>query len=177
MNQHLDLDALQAAAEAATPGPWNVNYTKLNGKVIHWHVADRKHGTMNAVAMADEDQGELREHSELRANGEFIAAANPAVVLALIDRLRKAEAAREGWKLVPIEPTREIISAMSCSQARDDEGEFPAMLDLLDFGGENKTHAALKAAYRAAIAAAPDSAPTDSAERLAESAESESGNE
>lgn len=66
----------------------------------------------------------------------------------------------EGWKLVPIEPTVEMISAMACSKARDDEGEFPLLLDLIDFSGENKTHTVLKAAYRAMLAAAPASAPT-----------------
>ena len=60
-----------------------------------------------------------------------------------------------GWRMVPIEPTAQMISAMSCSKARDDEGEFPAMLDLLDFGGENKTHTVLKAAYRAMLEASP----------------------
>lgn len=64
-----------------------------------------------------------------------------------------AQDAKEGYQLMPIEPTHEIISAMNCSKARDDEGEFPMMVDLLDYSGENKAHTALKAAYAAAIAA------------------------
>jgi hypothetical protein len=71
-----------------------------------------------------------------------------------------APSAPTGWKSVPIEPTPEMISAMSCSKARDDEGEFPALLDLIDYSGENKTHAVLRAAYAAMLNAAP-SAPTD----------------
>ncbi len=62
-------------------------------------------------------------------------------------------------KLMPIEPTHAIIQAMSESRARDDEGEFPAMFDLLDFSGENKTRTVLIAAYSAAIKAAPDTPP------------------
>lgn len=63
----------------------------------------------------------------------------------------------EGCKLVPIEPTAGIIKAMSESHAVDDEGEFPSLCDLIDFSGENKTRAAIKAAYCAAVAAAPAS--------------------
>lgn len=63
-----------------------------------------------------------------------------------------------GWKLVPIAPTHEIVCAMSESQARDAEGLFPTMRDLIDFSGENKTHAVLIAAYAAAISAAPSDA-------------------
>lgn len=58
--------------------------------------------------------------------------------------------------LMPLEPTHEILSAMACSIARDDEGEFPSMSDLLDYSGENKTHTVLRAAYKAAIAQKAD---------------------
>jgi len=58
-------------------------------------------------------------------------------------------------KFVPLEPSKEIISAMASSQARDDEGNFPALLDLLDFSGENATRTVLRKAWSEAIAAAP----------------------
>ncbi len=64
-----------------------------------------------------------------------------------------------GYKLVPLEPTQEIISAMACSQARDDEGLQLTLMDLIGFSGENKTHTLLKAAYRDAIAASPKYKP------------------
>lgn len=60
------------------------------------------------------------------------------------------------WKLVPTEPISAMLSAMSCSKARDAEGEFPMLLDMIDYSGENKTHTVLAAAYRAAIAASPE---------------------
>lgn len=63
-------------------------------------------------------------------------------------------AAPNGFVLVPVEPTHEIISAMLCSKARDDEGEFPLLMDLIDFSGENKNHAVMRAAYASMIAAA-----------------------
>lgn len=75
-----------------------------------------------------------------------------------------------GYVLAPWEPTQAILKAMAESRARDDEGEFPAMLDLLDFSGENKMRTVLSAAYKAAIAAIPAcSAPAKAyPERVAE---------
>lgn len=58
------------------------------------------------------------------------------------------------WMMVPREPTTQMISAMMTSTARDDEGEFPMLMDHLNYSGENKSHTVLKAAYRAVIAAA-----------------------
>ena len=60
-----------------------------------------------------------------------------------------------GWKLVPVEPTHEIISAMLESEAQDDEGKFPTLFDLLDFSGANKALMVVAAAYRAMLDAAP----------------------
>lgn len=61
------------------------------------------------------------------------------------------------------EVTHEMISAALCSNARDDEGEFPWLIDILDFSGENKARAVVRAALEAALAAAPqpDHSPDD----------------
>jgi hypothetical protein len=48
-----------------------------------------------------------------------------------------------------------MIRAASESRAVDDEGEFESLGDLLNFSGENKTHTVIRAALRAALAAAP----------------------
>jgi len=61
----------------------------------------------------------------------------------------------EGWVLVPREAAYEQLRAMSESRAVDDEGPFPPLHDLLDFSGENKVYTVLRAAYRAALSAAP----------------------
>ena len=84
-------DELRQRAEAATPGPWLVE-RDYPSPDVH----DAK-GNVIATTM----------HSDLSrqedgANAAFIAAANPAAVLALLDRVAKAEA---GWQ--PIETTRE----------------------------------------------------------------------
>ena len=59
-------------------------------------------------------------------------------------------------KVVPIDPEQKILTAMAVSKAIDDEGEFLALMDLIDFSGENKTTTVLKCAYKEAIAAAPE---------------------
>jgi hypothetical protein len=72
--------------------------------------------------------------------------------------LRAALAAAQpggGFVVVPVEPTPEMVSAMLGSKAVDDEGEFPALLDLLGFSGDNKSRTVARAAYAAALAAAP----------------------
>jgi len=56
--------------------------------------------------------------------------------------------------IVPRVATHRMISAMATSSATDDEGEFPALMDLLDFSGENARHTVLRAAYRDVILAA-----------------------
>jgi hypothetical protein len=66
----------------------------------------------------------------------------------------RKDAIPAGYALVPVEPTHKMVSAMACSKAIDDEGEFPILADLLDFSGENKTYTVVRAAYVAAIAAA-----------------------
>lgn len=75
----IDLDALQAKAEAATPGTWDTNQF------------DDQHTIGNGLRAGEGRYcvaGNIR-----RANdAAFIAAANPAVVLELVARLRAAEA-------------------------------------------------------------------------------------
>lgn len=65
-------DKLRALAEAATPGPW------LN---LAWQIGSEVDGFMVADAMRDEPEGQ--DHRD----AAFIAAANPAVVLGLLDEL------------------------------------------------------------------------------------------
>lgn len=65
----------------------------------------------------------------------------------------------DGWKLVPVEPTDEMVSAMMTSRARDDEGTFPMLMDQLDYSGEHKSRSVIKAAYAAMLAAAPEVKP------------------
>lgn len=78
MSDTIDLDELERLAKAATPGPWifvNVGYTF----------------SQSAQYSIEPSPGvSVWEHN--RKDADYIAAANPATVLALIARVRKAEA-------------------------------------------------------------------------------------
>ena len=67
----LDLDELEAKAKAATPGPWE----RISSAVF---LEDSPHDIAHVKWIED---------------GEFIAAANPKAILALIRELREARAA------------------------------------------------------------------------------------
>ena len=81
----LDLDALEAVARAATPGPWTYKPTIL--------------GLPNTTVMAGDDQlGYIGVGHFLAPNATHIAAFDPPTVLALIAKLREAEAVIENTK-------------------------------------------------------------------------------
>lgn len=81
MSATLDLDALEAAARAATPGPW----MRLFGeRTVYDRMEDGCRG--NAIVRAD------MPSRQDAANLDYIAAANPAVILEVVARLRAAEA-------------------------------------------------------------------------------------
>ena len=80
----LNKQALREAAEEATPGRWE--YYPLNTSIEY-----------NVDSM-DEDQGSILyvdsgdfTQKQTDLNGAFIAAANPATILALLDELEAAE--------------------------------------------------------------------------------------
>lgn len=88
MNEPLDLDDLKAKALKATPGPWGALSTGVrNGD--HWHVCDA--GESIALVAANDGAPDDRR----RENAEHIAAFDPPTVLALIERVERAEAVIE----------------------------------------------------------------------------------
>lgn len=83
----VDLDALEAAALAATPGEWiwkRVGSFSTPGCAVFW--IDTTKGGIHSRRL---DSG----GGMLESDAAHIAAANPAVVLELIRRLRAAEGA------------------------------------------------------------------------------------
>ncbi|SHI10001.1 Ead/Ea22-like protein [Pantoea sesami] len=74
---NIDKRALREAAEKATPGPWGI---ASNGKTI---TSNQSH----PVAVITEDFHRLLANGKTGGDAEFIAAANPATVLALLDEL------------------------------------------------------------------------------------------
>jgi hypothetical protein len=88
------LDELAAKAKAATPGPWFVDQPLDAGQVFVGNRADgRSHGLWAIVHVTGDNLGDLKPEfaAQHRADAEFIAAANPLVVAALIERTRTAE--------------------------------------------------------------------------------------
>ena len=85
----IDTKELRRLAQAATPGPWWVNQDGLNHGfergVLEINANDW-HALAGAWAINDEMPSE-----EGAANAAFIAAANPAAINELLDRLEAAE--------------------------------------------------------------------------------------
>lgn len=81
----IDLDALEQAARAATPGPWHVREISYPERAAPEIYADNRR-------IARINKSKVMPAPESNQNVRFIAAANPAVVLELIARLKRAEA-------------------------------------------------------------------------------------
>lgn len=87
-----DLDKLREKAEAATPGQWEAGDTWVYTEPIY--PDDRRLSDVLGMMFADDDRAEAEHRRGLR-NAEFIAAANPDAVIALLDRLEVAERERD----------------------------------------------------------------------------------
>lgn len=91
----IDIEALRKAAEAATAGPWFVSK--------YCSVMDKYHVEVVSSDASSEDRA-------------YIAAANPTIIIALLDRLERAEAAAgavpEGWRET-LEAARHYIDGLS----------------------------------------------------------------
>ena len=87
---YLERAALRALAEAATPGPW-----------IHWagtHLVIRKHsGAKQAEDLRICEVSLHTRNDESRHNTAFIAAANPAAILALLDEIVALQSRLDIW--------------------------------------------------------------------------------
>lgn len=84
MSDEIDLDKLEALARAATPGPWSTSIDGPEG--AEWDA-----GMAIAATYGRQKVFARAGGSYPRADQEYIAAASPDVVLALIERLRRAE--------------------------------------------------------------------------------------
>jgi len=84
-----EMAALEAAARAATPGPWTAYDAAAYGTFI-------KAGSMTGQMVASVQMYVGLPLDTYLANGRHIAAAHPGAVLALIARVREAEQDRDG---------------------------------------------------------------------------------
>ena len=81
----IDLDKLEQLARAATPGPWSAE----GDGAITWRGSTTS--LAGCVAKVTDPS-----HPSAKNDAAFIAAANPAAVLELVQRLRAAERRNEG---------------------------------------------------------------------------------
>ncbi|MDX7034701.1 ead/Ea22-like family protein [Enterobacter roggenkampii] len=127
----LNKQALREAAEEATPGRWE--YYPLNTSIEY-----------NVDSM-DEDQGSIvyvdsgdftQKQTDL--NGAFIAAANPATILALLDELEASEK-----RIAELEASEKRIAELEASEKRiaelerkEQHSERQLVIDALAGSGE-----------------------------------------
>lgn len=86
----VDLDALVALAEAATPGPWQ----PYNDGVVGFPGIGK-----GLVPTKSSDEDTRQRIYDAR----FIAACDPATILGLVERVKEAEADRDEWKQAAVD--------------------------------------------------------------------------
>jgi septal ring factor EnvC (AmiA/AmiB activator) len=82
----IDTNELRRLAQAATPGPWYVT-----GKLTRYVEARIDGGLIQEVAACGPTKADDGYGPQQEANARLIAAANPAAISELIDRLEEAE--------------------------------------------------------------------------------------
>jgi hypothetical protein len=85
----IDIDKLRRLAQAATPGPWYVT-----GKLTRYVEARIDGGLIQEVAACGPTKADDGYGPQQEANARLIAAANPAAISELLDRLEAAEKER-----------------------------------------------------------------------------------
>ena len=105
----IDTKELRRLAQAATPGPWWVNQDGLNHG-FERGVLEINANDWHALAGAWAING-AKPSEEGAANAAFIAAANPAVINELLDRLEAAEkeANKINGRLVEVKKRLQLI--------------------------------------------------------------------
>lgn len=85
----IDTNELRRLAQAATPGPWYVT-----GKLTRYVEARIDGGLIQEVAACGPTKADGGYGPQQEANARLIAAANPAAISELLDRLEEAEKER-----------------------------------------------------------------------------------
>ena len=119
----IDTKELRRLAQEATPGPWYIGSGIYEGRNIYSveAVTDDEGFTYNPVVATAEDD----EVACWDANARLIAAANPAVISELLDRLEAAEAdALEQARLNGMGSEREAALMAKLEAAKKDRANF-----------------------------------------------------
>ena len=89
----IDIKELRQLAQAATPGPWYVT-----GKLTRYVEARIDGGLIQEVAACGPTKADGGYGPQQEANARLIAAANPAAISELLDRLKAAEKERDALR-------------------------------------------------------------------------------
>lgn len=109
MTEHIDVSKLREVAEAATPGPWATE-KKPGGRQNVMEPKRVYSETVREIAEFADDVADTID----AADAEYIATFDPPTVLALLDRLERAEAA--------LERVRAVLATVG---ALRDSGRYP----------------------------------------------------
>lgn len=96
----IDTKELRRLAQAATPSPW-VSHGRYIGTPRH----------MSYIGEVRDQCGNWSDTEKSRADAAFIAAANPAAISELLDRLEAAEKVRD-WNAERLEEAIEELKAL-----------------------------------------------------------------
>lgn len=96
----IDTKELRRLAQVATPGPW-VSHGRYIGTPRH----------MSYIGEVRDQCGNWSDTEKSRADAAFIAAANPAAISELLDRLEAAEKVRD-WNAERLEEAIEELKAL-----------------------------------------------------------------
>lgn len=89
----IDTNELRRLAQAATPGPWYVT-----GKLTRYVEARIDGGLIQEVAACGPTKADGGYGPQQEANARLLAAANPATISELLDRLESAERERDALR-------------------------------------------------------------------------------
>ncbi|EDU9608587.1 ead/Ea22-like family protein [Salmonella enterica subsp. enterica] len=155
---NIDKQALREAAEKATKGNYVVGHNNINqrGHLISVFVCQEWRGEAGGV-VAECHVNCLTETSEqVYANAEFIAVANPATMLALLDenlQLQREKDAIEAVALALRDDMRQAREQLAAAEKRNAELER-SETQLID--ERDNAESALNDAYKAVMGQAPE---------------------
>ena len=138
----IDYQALREAAEKATCGEWSLEYGegRFDGDDALIHREAAGYIPICRIEGAHPESGFDEDFQmEQQANAEFIAAANPATVLALLDELETAKKRIAEQEAEPVSQTYKLNELsgnspvtpdgwISCSERMPDDGQHVIIL-------------------------------------------------
>ena len=133
----IDTKELRRLAQAATPGGW---YVELGNYVYGCkEVTDGEEEWHPVIACTDDDEVSIN----FEGNANFIAAANPAVINELLDRLEAAEKERDALRakieaLEQQKPVAWMSSRNGCICKENKNPDYNVPLKCLDLGSQTQ---------------------------------------